>query len=227
MGPFRRRTRPAVADAPEINPALASAVIEGLDFRHALGQSGALRREVPDEPVRPSTDRGVRVVGYQRELSCLAQLLFCVFEILTAKTSPCYLLPQGSQLSQPIWPLSFLAPPLTQGGVMEHTIKDDCTHAYVGIVLLVTIFMVLVGATMHGQELPNAPQAAVKRQTPPVHKQCPLLAQPGNLYLGSADWFREREHFKLAMVIPLLTHIDWNLSFGKPKEAGHGNRKSR
>jgi hypothetical protein len=113
---------------------------------------------------------------------------------------------------------------------MEHTIKDDCKHAYVGITLLVTIFMVLSVAAMHGQELPNAPQAAaVKQQIPPMHKQGsllvqrPLLAQPDNLYLGSADWFREREHFKLARVIPLLTHIDWNLSFGKPKEAGHGN----
>jgi len=113
---------------------------------------------------------------------------------------------------------------------MKHTIKDDCTHAYVGIALLVTVFMVLFVAAMHGQELPNAPQAAaVKQKIPSVHRQVPLLvqgpllAQPGNLYLGSADWFREREHFKLARVIPLLTHIDWNLSFGKPKEAGHGN----
>ena len=110
---------------------------------------------------------------------------------------------------------------------MKHTIKDDCTHAYVGIALLVTIFMVVFVATMHAQELPNAPQAAVKQQIPPMHKQSQLLAKPGNLYLGSADWFREREHFKLAKVIPLLTHIDWNLSFGKPKEAGHGSRKSR
>ena len=122
---------------------------------------------------------------------------------------------------------------------MEHTIKDDCTHVYLGKALLVTLFMVLFVAAMHGQELPNAPQAGVKQQIPPVHKQGqllaqgswlaqgPLLAQPGNLYPGSADWFREREHFKLARVIPLLTHIDWNLSYGKPKDAGHGNRKSR
>ena len=110
---------------------------------------------------------------------------------------------------------------------MKHSIKDDCTHAYVGIALQVTMFMVLFVAAIHGQELPNAPRAAVKQQIPPVHKQGPLLAKPGDLYLGSADWFREREHFKLAKVIPLLTHIDWNLSFGKPKEAGHGNRKSR
>jgi hypothetical protein len=111
---------------------------------------------------------------------------------------------------------------------MKHTIKDDCTHAYVGIALLVTIFMVLfVAAILHGQELPNAPQAAVKQQIPPVHKQGPPLAMPGNLYLGSADWFRERQHFKLAKVIPLLSHIDWNLSFGKPKEADHGDRKGR
>jgi hypothetical protein len=109
---------------------------------------------------------------------------------------------------------------------MKHTIEHDCTHAYVGKALLVTIFMVLFVVAIHGQELPNAPQAAVKQQIP-VHKQGPLLAKPGNPYLGSADWFREREHFKLAKVIPLLTHIDWNLSFGKPMEAGHGNRKSR
>ena len=128
---------------------------------------------------------------------------------------------------------------------MEHTIKNDCTHVYVGIALLMTIFMVLFIAAMHGQELPNAPQAAVKQQIPPVHKPGQLLArgswlaqgpplahgprltQPGNLDPGSADWFREREDFKLARVIPLLTHIDWNLSFGKPMEAGHGNRKIR
>jgi len=110
---------------------------------------------------------------------------------------------------------------------MKHTIRHDCTHAYVGIVLLVTTFMVLFVAVMYGQELPNAPQVAVKQQIPSVRKQGPLLAKPGNLYLGSADWFREREHFKLARVIPLLTHIDWKLSFGKPKETGHGSRNSR
>lgn len=94
--------------------------------------------------------------------------------------------------------------------------------------LLVTIFMVLFVATiLPGQELPNAPQAAVKQQIPPAHKQGPWLARRSNLPLGSADWFREREHFKLAKIIPLLTHIDWNLSYGKPREAGHGNRKSR
>jgi len=110
---------------------------------------------------------------------------------------------------------------------MKHTTKDDCTHAHVCITLLVTIFMVLFVIAMHGQELPNAPQAAVMQQIPPVHQHGPLLAKPGNLYLGSADWFREREHFELARVIPLLAHIDWNLSFDKPKEAGHSNRKSR
>jgi hypothetical protein len=110
---------------------------------------------------------------------------------------------------------------------MKHTNNDDWTHAYVGMALLVTIFMVLFVATMHGQELPNAPHAAVIYQIPPVHKQDPLLAKPGNLHLGSADWFREREHFKLARVIPLFTHMDWHLSFGNSKEAGHGNRKSR
>jgi hypothetical protein len=110
---------------------------------------------------------------------------------------------------------------------MIHTLKDDCAHAYVGIALVLTIFMVLFVAVMHGQELPNAPQAAVKHQIPPVHKQSPLLAKRGNAHLGSADWFREHEHFKLARIIPLLTHIDWGLSFDKPKEPGHGGRKSR
>ena len=110
---------------------------------------------------------------------------------------------------------------------MKHTIRDDCTHAYVSKAILVTIFVMVFVTAMHGQELPNAPQAAVKQQIPPVHKQSQLLAKPGNLYLGSADWFREREDFELARVIPLLTHIDWHLSFGKPKEAGHGSPKSR
>ena len=110
---------------------------------------------------------------------------------------------------------------------MRHTIKDECTHAYVGIALLVTIFMVLFIAAMHGQGLPNAPQGAVKQQNPPAHKQSPPLAKPGNLNLGSADWFRERDHFKLATVIPLLTHINVHLSFGEPKEPSHGSRKRR
>jgi hypothetical protein len=110
---------------------------------------------------------------------------------------------------------------------MNYIIKTYRAHAYVGIPLLVTIFMVLFVAVLHGQELPNAPQAAVKKPIPPLHKQRPLLAEPGNLYLGSADWFREREHFTLARVIPLLRHVDWNLSFGKQKEAGHGRRKSQ
>jgi hypothetical protein len=110
---------------------------------------------------------------------------------------------------------------------MKHAIRDDCPHAYVSIAILVTIFIMVFVAAMHGQELPNEPQAAVKQQIPPVHKQSQLLAKPGNLYLGSADWFRERDDFKLARVIPLLTHIDWHLSFGKPKEAGRGSRRSR
>lgn len=110
---------------------------------------------------------------------------------------------------------------------MSRTIKDDCTHAYVGIALLVTIFMVLFIAAMHGQGLPNAPQPAVKQQIPPVHQQSPPLAKPGGQNLGSADWFREREHFKLATVLPLLTHINVHLSFGEPKEAGHSSRKRR
>ena len=110
---------------------------------------------------------------------------------------------------------------------MKRIIKGDSTYGYLGIALLVTMFMALFVPDVRGQELPNAPQAAVKQQIPPVHKQRPLLAKPGNLYFGSADWFREHEHFKLARVIPLLTHIDWNLSFGKPKEAGHGSHKSR
>jgi hypothetical protein len=110
---------------------------------------------------------------------------------------------------------------------MKHIIKCDWTHAYVGIALLATMFMALFISDVHGQELPNAPQVAAKQQIPPVRKQGPLLAKAGNLYIGSADWFREREHFKLARIIPLFSHIDWNLSFGKPKEAGHGSHKSK
>jgi hypothetical protein len=111
---------------------------------------------------------------------------------------------------------------------MKHTIRDGCTHAYVRIALLLAIFTAPFVGAMHGQGLPNAPQAAVKQQIPPVHKQSQLLAKPGDLYIGSADWFRERGHFKLARVIPALTHIDidWYLSFGKPKEAGHGTVKA-
>jgi hypothetical protein len=107
---------------------------------------------------------------------------------------------------------------------MKHTIKDDCAHAYVAIALLLAIFVVLFVADLHGQELPNAPQAVVRQQIPPVHKQGPLPIKPGGLCPGSADGFREPEHFRLPRVILLFTHIDWNLSFGKPKEAGHFSR---
>ena len=51
---------------------------------------------------------------------------------------------------------------------MKPTIKDDRTHAFVGIVVLVAIFMELFIAVMHGQDLPNAPQAAVRHQTLPA-----------------------------------------------------------
>jgi hypothetical protein len=110
---------------------------------------------------------------------------------------------------------------------MKSTIKDDCTYAYVSIVVLVAIFMVLFTAVMRGQELPNAPQPAAKHQIPPAHKERSLLAKPVNPLLGSADWFREHGLFKLARFMPALTHIDWNLSYDKPKEADHGSRKSR
>ena len=112
---------------------------------------------------------------------------------------------------------------------MKPTIKDDCTHAYVGRVVLVAIFMLLFTAVTRGQGLPNAPQpqAVVRHQTPPVHKQRPLLAKHGNLDLGSADWFRDRGYFKLAKFMPVLTHIDWDLGYDKPKGQGHGSRKSR
>ena len=40
--------------------------------------------------------------GRDVKLSFLAQLLFCVFETLTLEKSPCYRLPHGSELSQPI-----------------------------------------------------------------------------------------------------------------------------
>jgi hypothetical protein len=110
---------------------------------------------------------------------------------------------------------------------MKPTIKEDRTHAYVGIVVLVAIFMLLFTAVMHGQELPNAPQVAVKHQSPPRHKQEPLLAKLGKPVLGSADWFRERGLFKLARFMPALTHIDWNVSYDKPKEADRDSRKNR
>ena len=87
--------------------------------------------------------------------------------------------------------------------------------------------MVLFIAVIHGQDLPNAPQVAVKHQIPPMNKQRPLLAKPGNPDLGSADWFRERGYFKLARFMPVLKHIDWHFGYDKPKEAGHGSRKSR
>ena len=110
---------------------------------------------------------------------------------------------------------------------MKPTIQDDCTHAYAGIVVLVAIFMVLFTAVMHGQNLPNAPQVAVKHQIPSVNTHRALLAKPGNLDLGSADWFRERGYFKLARFIPVLKHIDWHFGNDKPKEPGHRSRKSR
>jgi hypothetical protein len=97
----------------------------------------------------------------------------------------------------------------------------------VGIVVLVAIFMLLFTAVTHGQELPNAPQVAVKHQSPPLHKQEPLLGKLVNPLLGSADWFRERGLFKLAKIIPVLTHIDLNPSYNKPKEASRDSGKSK
>jgi hypothetical protein len=110
---------------------------------------------------------------------------------------------------------------------MKSTIRDDCTYAYMSIVVLVAIFMVLFTAVMRGQELPNAPQAAVKHQIPPVHTQTPLLAKPVNPVPGDADWFREHGNFTLARIIPVFKHIHWNLSYDKPKGASHGTRKAR
>ena len=110
---------------------------------------------------------------------------------------------------------------------MKSIIKADRTHAYVGIAVLVAIFMGLFIAVMHGQDLPNAPQAAIKHHIPPVYQQWPQLAKPVNPVPGSADWFRERGHFKLAEFMQVLIHIHWNLSYDKPKEAGHGSRKGK
>jgi hypothetical protein len=100
---------------------------------------------------------------------------------------------------------------------MKPTIKEARTIAYVGMVVLVVIFMLLFTAVTHGQELPTAPQAAVQRQIPPVHQQTPLLAKPVNPIPGSADWFRERGYFKLARIMPVLLHIHLKLSYDKPK----------
>src|ERR1700756_2639550 len=110
---------------------------------------------------------------------------------------------------------------------MNPPIKNDCTHAYVGMVVLVAIFMLLFMAVMHGQELPDAPQAVIKHQIPPVHTQTPLLAKPVNPVPGSADWFRERGYFKLARIIPVFIHIHCNLTIENQKGASHGSRKSR
>jgi hypothetical protein len=110
---------------------------------------------------------------------------------------------------------------------MKTPIKNDCTHAYVGMVVLVAIFMLLFIAVMHGQELPDAPQAVIKHQIPPVHTQTPLLAKPVNPVPGDADWFREHGNFTLARIIPVFKHIHWNLSYDKPKGARHGTRKAR
>jgi len=54
----------------------------------------------------------VACLNHPAKLSCLAQLLFCACETLTLEKSPYYRLPHGSELSQSIWHLSFLAPPL-------------------------------------------------------------------------------------------------------------------
>jgi hypothetical protein len=110
---------------------------------------------------------------------------------------------------------------------MKPAIKNDGTHACVGIVVLVAIFMVLFTAVLPGQELPNAPQAAVKHQIPPVQKERSLLAKPDNPALGSADWFRERGLLKLARFMPVLTHIHCDLSYDKPKDAAHDSRRSK
>ena len=110
---------------------------------------------------------------------------------------------------------------------MRPPIKNDCTHAYVGMVVLVAIFTLLFMAVMHGQELPDAPQAVIKHQIPPVHTQTPLLAKPVQQVPGSADWFRERGLFKLARFMPVLTHIDWNVSYDKPKGAGAAEKTDK
>jgi hypothetical protein len=102
---------------------------------------------------------------------------------------------------------------------VKPTIKNDCTHAYVGMAVLVGIFMLLFIAVMHGQQLPDAPQAVIKHQIPPVHQQTPLLAKPVNPIPGSAEWFRERGYFKLARIMPVLLHIHLKLSYDKPKRA--------
>ena len=96
-----------------------------------------------------------------------------------------------------------------------------------GIVALMAIFIVLFTAVMQGQELPNAPQAAVKLQIPPMYMQRALLAKPVNPVLGSADWLSERGYFKLLRFMPVLRHIRLNLVYDKPKEAGHCSPKNR
>jgi hypothetical protein len=108
--------------------------------------------------------------------------------------------------------------------MLRPIVKVDCTHAYAGLLVLVAIFMALFTAAMQGQELPNAPQAAAKQQKPPAAHR-PLPVKSSDPDLGSADWFRDRGHFKMARFVPVFRHIDWDISYGKPKETGHGCRK--
>jgi hypothetical protein len=111
--------------------------------------------------------------------------------------------------------------------MLHPRIKADCSHAYISLLVVVAIFMALFTAAMHGQELPSAPQAAVRQQETHAHKPRLLPARPGKPDLGSAEWFRGRGHFRMARFMPVLTHIDWDISYGKSKDTSHSSHKSR
>ena len=102
--------------------------------------------------------------------------------------------------------------------MLRSTIEPRCTSAYVALLALLIIYILLFATVMYSQELPNAPRAAVKRQESHTRKPVPL-SKSDSPDLGSADWFRERGHFKLAHFMPLLEHIDWDISYDKSGSA--------
>lgn len=110
--------------------------------------------------------------------------------------------------------------------MLRTTIKTSHTHAYACLLILLAIYMWLFTVAMHGQELPNAQPAVVAPQDLRIHKPQPR-PRPIKPDLGSADWFRERGHFKLARFMPVLTHIDWDISYGKSKDTGRSSHKVR
>lgn len=107
--------------------------------------------------------------------------------------------------------------------MLHATIKPDRTTAYVALLALLIIYIVLFATLLYSQELPTAPRASVKQQELGLRKpgSLPKSNRPD---LGSADWFRERGHFKLALFMPLLEHIDWDISYDKSGKHRHSSR---